>query len=648
MTLRISTKLLIMGALALAMMAAGTVFSLFNTQHHLVEDRKALLSAMTDSATAIIEYHAARVEAGEVPLDEAQLQALEAIKAMRYSGSEYFWINDMGPVMVMHPIKPELDGQDLSQNADPNGKRLFVEFVRTVEAHGSGFVDYLWPKPGSDTPQPKLSHVTGTSWGWVVGTGVYIDDLEAMFWENVFILGAALLAGLLLMGASAFLIARSITRPVNALTSAMAGLAGGHNDIDVPATTARDEVGDMARAVLVFKQSAIEKCIAESEAIQARQQHEADRAMSEQERAAVQQAKEREAEDDAAAVEVLAEGLAALASGNLRHRITADLPAKSQRLKDDFNRTAESLNDVVTKLRLTSNELRGATIEIMSGTNDLSDRTTRQTATIEETSATMEQLAVTVMENAGRAQEATKTATSVSQSAEEGGEAMGLATAAMERITTSSAKVSDIIKMIDDIAFQTNLLALNASVEAARAGEAGKGFAVVAIEVRRLAQSAAEASSEVKALIEQSATEVDGGSRLVAKAAEKLVAMLKAARSNTAQMQTIADASREQASSIKEITAAVRQLDEMTQHNAALVEETNAAIAQTDQQATALDRIVEIFRIEAGDPRTQLPATAETRPAALKLAGESKSTRHTHRTLLTNGNAAIDQNWHEA
>jgi len=180
---------------------------------------------------------------------------------------------------------------------------------------------------------------------------------------------------------------------------------------------------------------------------------------------------------------------------------------------------------------------------------------------------------------------------------------MNKATEAMERITASSGKISNIIGLIDDIAFQTNLLALNASVEAARAGEAGKGFAVVAVEVRRLAQSAAQASREVKGLIEQSGNEVNSGSRLVAEAAQKLVAMLEAAKESSGLIEGIASASRDQASSISEVTSAVRQLDEMTQHNAALVEETNAAIEQTEAQANELDRIVDVFTLDGEETR---------------------------------------------
>ena len=206
---------------------------------------------------------------------------------------------------------------------------------------------------------------------------------------------------------------------------------------------------------------------------------------------------------------------------------------------------------------------------------------------------------------------------------------MGQATEAMTRITESSGKISSIIGLIDDIAFQTNLLALNASVEAARAGDAGKGFAVVAVEVRRLAQSAAGASAEIKQLIDRSVGEVAEGSRLVTRAAERLSSVREAVRENTALLEGIAQASREQASAIEEVNIAVRQMDEMTQHNAALVEETNAAIEQTEAQASELDRIVDIFKM---DDAVRSVAPVAPRPAP---------------ALRTVGNAALAPDWNE-
>jgi methyl-accepting chemotaxis protein len=191
-------------------------------------------------------------------------------------------------------------------------------------------------------------------------------------------------------------------------------------------------------------------------------------------------------------------------------------------VRNSLNQTIDRLNHIVSGLSDSASSLRTATAEIMSGTSDLADRTSRQAAAVEETSAAMEQLSSTVTDNAKRATVAREASLEVSGNARDAGTAIGNANSAMERIATSSGRISNIIGLIDDIAFQTNLLALNASVEAARAGEAGKGFAVVAVEVRRLAQSAAQASAEVKVLIEQSASEVTGGTKLVSEATERV------------------------------------------------------------------------------------------------------------------------------
>jgi methyl-accepting chemotaxis protein len=336
--------------------------------------------------------------------------------------------------------------------------------------------------------------------------------------------------------------------------------------------------------------------------------------------------------------------LAALANTDLTHRMHGDFKGALGRLKDDTNAVADKLTEVVTQLRNTSRSLKTATGEILAGANDLSERTTKQAATIEETSAAMEQLAATVMQNAERARDAAVNSEAVTRTAEESGLVMEQATDAMQAITTSSEKISNIIGLIDDIAFQTNLLALNASVEAARAGEAGKGFAVVAVEVRRLAQSAAEASKEIKGLIAQSAGEVRGGSQLVSQAAEKLAAMLTAVHDNNTLLDSIARESREQASAIEEVNVAVRQMDEMTQHNAALVEETNAAIEQTEAQATELDRIVEVFAI-AEPGKTVAPAPSAKPLSGIK--GLQQRVTNAARSYLSHGNTAVDKDWAE-
>ncbi|HWU18413.1 MAG TPA: methyl-accepting chemotaxis protein [Devosia sp.] len=318
--------------------------------------------------------------------------------------------------------------------------------------------------------------------------------------------------------------------------------------------------------------------------------------------------------------------LTALAATDLTQRMEGDYRGAFAKLKSDTNSVVDTLSGLVTRLQDTSGSLKTATGEILSGANDLSERTTKQAATIEETAASIEQLSNAVLDNARRAETASSKALAVSTTATEGGDVMNRANAAMAAIEASSAKISNIIGLIDDIAFQTNLLALNASVEAARAGDAGKGFAVVAVEVRRLAQSAAGASAEVKQLIEASADEVRGGSRLVAQAAEKLLDILARAQESSSLIDSIAQANKQQSSALQEVTAAVRQMDEMTQHNAALVEETNAAIEQTEAQAAELDHIVEVFRTGAPAPVQATPP----RPA-----------------LRTVGNIAVAPEWNE-
>ena len=315
----------------------------------------------------------------------------------------------------------------------------------------------------------------------------------------------------------------------------------------------------------------------------------------------------------------LTSSLARMAKGDLGGRIDHQFTGQYEQLRQAFNSSLEQLEDIVSGLRQASGALRTATAEILSGANDLSGRTTKQAATIEETSAAVEQLSSAVADNAKRAATASDKARSVSQNATEGGAVMNDATQAMTAIETSSSKISNIIGMIDDIAFQTNLLALNASVEAARAGDAGKGFAVVAVEVRRLAQSAASASSDVKALIEASAGEVRSGAQLVNLAAERLHDILAGAEESAVLIDAIATANRDQSGALEEVAVAVRQMDEMTQHNAALVEETNAAIEQTEAQAGELDRIVAVFRSGqlASVPEPARPAA----PRLLKVAG---------------------------
>src|SRR5690606_30810557 len=247
--------------LSLAILAGALTFSLFQSYASSETERKAGLAYMDDIAMSVLNrYHALELS-GEMTRQEAQSEAMKAIGEMRYGdGSGYFWINDMRPYMIMHPINTKLNGVDLSQNQDPNGKFLFMEFVETVKANGQGFVDYYWPKPDAKEPVEKYSHVIGFEpWGWIVGTGVYVDDLHAIFRENM-ITYAMIFAvcTLILLGGASFVV-RSVTRPIGEVKHVLQAIADGHANVNVPHTAQKNEIGEMARALLVLRDAVEER-----------------------------------------------------------------------------------------------------------------------------------------------------------------------------------------------------------------------------------------------------------------------------------------------------------------------------------------------------------------------------------------------------
>ena len=324
----------------------------------------------------------------------------------------------------------------------------------------------------------------------------------------------------------------------------------------------------------------------------------------------------------ATATDELATMFAAMADGELSRRITNDYQGKFGELRDDANRMADQLADIVGKIQTATGAVHSAASEISSGTSDLSDRTEKAAANLQETAASTEEMSATVRQNAESAKEADQLANDANETASKGGDVVQRAVVAMSGIEESARKITDIISVIDEIAFQTNLLALNASVEAARAGEAGKGFAVVAQEVRQLAQRSAQAASDIKTLIQNSNVQVQEGVELVNGAGEALGEILESIGKVASIIQSISNASQEQASGVQEINNAITSMDEMTQQNSALVEESTAAARDLSSQATRLAEQIAFFKLgSAGKPNPARPAVPKT-PARQHVAKE--------------------------
>jgi methyl-accepting chemotaxis protein len=468
-----------------------------------------------------------------------------------------------------------------------------------------------------------------TSMQWLEVTTKYIDVLKALedrltadfatvvnevasearwaFW-SLLALFLALLAVTVSLSA---VVMRSITRPIGQLVGAMRELSQGHNDIAIPGADRGDEIGHMARAVLVFRNAAVEKVRLEGETAEQRRQ-------SEEERRRNAEAQANAAEEQAQAMQALAGGLARLAEGDLRVRLAEGFTETYAQIREDFNTTIARLEETIQSIATSTREVASTAAEISTSTTDLSQRTEEQAASLEETSASMEEISVTVKKNAENAQQANQFAAGTREVADRGGAVVAQAVSAMARIEESSRKISDIISVIDEIARQTNLLALNAAVEAARAGEAGRGFAVVASEVRSLAQRSSQAAKDIKDLITSSSGQVQDGVDLVNKAGASLTEIVASIKKVAEIVSEIAAASAEQSTGIDQVNTALTQMDEVTQQNSALVEENAAAAKALEQQSQAMDESVSFFQLGDGPSggQVQAPVIALKRPAA--------------------------------
>ncbi|TCR65023.1 methyl-accepting chemotaxis protein [Bosea sp. BK604] len=491
--------------------------------------------------------------------------------------------------------------------------------------------------------------------------GNALGDEAAAFTKQIeWILPGVLLAALAASLATALLFAqRSIARPLVDLGKIMERLTAGETQVEVPHVARKDEIGTMARAVAVLRQSTEQVAILQAEEREstARRIRQAEsmalvvtdvgevvaaaaagdfsaRLQIEDADQQMQQLiagiNEINAVVDSATTE-FAEALQAVAAGDLTSRIETGYRGRFANLKDAINETVDRLSATVRTIQVTASDVGLAAREINLGADDLSKRTEEQASSLEETAATTEELAASVKASAQASKQASTISGEAMRAAEQGGAIAGQAVEAMARIESASKKISDIIRVIDDIAFQTNLLALNAAVEAARAGDAGKGFAVVASEVRTLAQRSGEAAKDISALISSSNAEVNEGVTLVRQAGAALTEILQASQKVAATIADISTASGEQANGIDEMSQAVAHLDEMTQQNAALAEQSAASAASLSSRIGELNTLVAAFKTghehEAAPVARPQIVTNDRTPAALRQLAEAAFTQ---------------------
>lgn len=442
-----------------------------------------------------------------------------------------------------------------------------------------------------------------------------------------FVLIAAIVAITILMAGALVYFELKVWRVLGRFASVMQRLAAGNLDTEIHGTQRQDEIGDMARAVQIFKVNAAEKYRLEAEAEEQRQA--ADDIRRKNDEAVVAAARAQ-----TAVVSYLADGLTHLASGNLSHRLTQEFPEGYRKLRDDFNTAITQLQDAMKLIKTAILGIRAGTDEISQSAEDLSRRTEQQAASLEETAAALDEITNGVRRTAESASEANSAALASKTDAERSGKVMSDAVDAMGQIEQSARKISQIIGVIDEIAFQTNLLALNAGVEAARAGDAGKGFAVVASEVRALAQRSAAAAKEIKALISTSTDQVASGVQLVGQTGQALERIVANIAETNKLVAGIAASAKEQASGLNEVNSAIDQMDHVTQQNASMVEENTAASFSLASESQHLAELIGRFKIDdlpappaRTRPQSQTPAPAKPRVAAIRSAGAAAAVR---------------------
>ena len=589
--LRVGAKLQVLTALTIVLISIAGAGCVKLVQTELLSARINQLRAITDTAKGIADGLQKKVAAGEMSKDAALSAFSDRVRTMSYDqGQGYVFAYRMDGVAVAVPNSAQLGTNRL--DAPVNGKPVIRNIRDAVQAKGAATIYYDFPRPGAAKASPKVSYAEAfPDWDLFIGTGSYIDDIDAQMAGVVMgMVVGILLLGLLIAGL-AVLIARRITKPLGQLQHCMAEVSKGDHDFLTPGLARKDDIGEMARAVEAFRLAGIEKVRLEAEA-EVHHQQAAERL------AQVEAAHELSGKDQKLVVSKLAQGLRELAKGKLRPTIVEFFPESYKSLRMDFNQALSELSSAMLDIRDSSNGVARSADVIADGSAQLAQRAEHQAAMLEETAAAHDQITATVQKTLQASKDAVFAIKEAKSNAENSREVVDKAVDAIRAIEKLSEQIGAITSVIDGLAFQTNLLALNAGVEAARAGESGRGFAVVALEVRALAQRSAEAAKQIRDLTGQSAKAVESGVKLVTSTGANLHWIVDQVADVSRSVEEISASAQEQALALQEVNQAISQLDSVTQQNAHVADLNAKACSDLTSEAVRLAELVEHFSVD--------------------------------------------------